>query len=53
MYEIGRSFAKKHDDETFDVRLAFGLARSLVTSTRFILDKSMSKKMFSVGAIHP
>ena len=45
MYEIGRIYARKRGDDTFDARLAFGLARSLLTSTRFILDKSMSKKM--------
>jgi aminoglycoside phosphotransferase (APT) family kinase protein len=45
-YEIARRFAKKQGDETFEVRLALGLARSFATSTRFILDKSLAQSMF-------
>jgi phosphate uptake regulator/aminoglycoside phosphotransferase len=45
-YRYARRFAKKQQDHTFDIRLALGLARSFVTSTRFILDKSLSQAMF-------
>ena len=45
-YTLSKTFAEKHSDEHFDLRLAFGLARSFATSTRFILDKSMARKMF-------
>ncbi len=45
-YLFARKYAKRNNDEFFEARLALGLARSLVTSTRFILDKTLSKKMF-------
>ncbi|MFK5986095.1 MAG: phosphotransferase [Pseudomonadota bacterium] len=45
-YCFARKFAKKQNDETFELRLALGLARSFVTSTRFILDKSLARAMF-------
>jgi aminoglycoside phosphotransferase (APT) family kinase protein len=45
-YQIARRFAKDEDDHSFEVRLALGLARSFVTSTRFILDRSMATRMF-------
>jgi aminoglycoside phosphotransferase (APT) family kinase protein len=44
-YRMVRQFADDVGDESFDMRLAFGLARSFATSTRFILDKSLAKKM--------
>ena len=45
-YRFTRDFARKHGDEDFEVRLALGLIRSFTTSTRFILDKSLSRAMF-------
>jgi phosphate uptake regulator len=45
-YQFAAKFARKQGDETFDVRLALGLARSFATSTRFILDKSLARSMF-------
>jgi len=45
-YRIARIFARKAGDGTFELRLALGLARSFVTSTRFILDKSLARAMF-------
>jgi len=45
-YKISARYAKRNNDETFELRLALGLARSLVTSTRFILDKSLAADMF-------
>lgn len=44
-YRLSRRFADKAGDETFEIRLALGLARSFATSTRFILDKSLSRRM--------
>jgi phosphate uptake regulator len=45
-YRIARVFARNTGDDTFELRLALGLARSFVTSTRFILDKSLARAMF-------
>ena len=44
--QVARRHARKTDDETFELRLALGLARSFATSTRFILDKSLARNMF-------
>ncbi|MEN8179753.1 MAG: PhoU domain-containing protein [Pseudomonadota bacterium] len=44
--EFARKFARRRGDETFEIRLALGLVRSFATSTRFILDKSLSRAMF-------
>ncbi len=38
MYQLGSDFAQQHKDPFFQARLAFGLFRSLVTSTRFLQD---------------
>lgn len=40
-----RRFAKQQQDVSFEVRLSLGLARSMITSTRFILDPVLSKRM--------
>ena len=45
-YRIARRYADKVGDDTFELRLALGLARSFATSTRFILDKSLARNMF-------
>lgn len=45
-YQFVAEFAKKTGDESFEQRLALGLARSFATSTRFILDKSLANAMF-------
>ncbi|TDO98948.1 phosphotransferase [Marinomonas balearica] len=45
IYQFGKRFAKRHNDTTFELRLAAGLARSFATSTRFIFDKKLSSKM--------
>ncbi len=46
MYRFARRFAKQHQDHTFEIRLALGLARAFASSTRFILDKALAKRMF-------
>ncbi len=45
-YKFASEFARKQGDLTFNVRLAFGLARGLLTSTRFELDPEFSKEMY-------
>ena len=45
-YCIAAEFAKQNKDSTFELRLAYGLIRSLATSTRFILDRNLARRMF-------
>ncbi|AEF53191.1 phosphotransferase [Marinomonas posidonica] len=45
VYRFGRRFAKQQHDDTFEVRMAAGLARSFATSTRFIFDKKLATRM--------
>ena len=45
-YRFARSYADEHGDLTFDARLALGLIRSFITSTRFVLKDEFSKNMF-------
>lgn len=42
---FARGFAEAHADTCFDARLALGLARSLLTSTRFDMDPRFSATM--------
>ena len=44
-----RVHARKSKDASFDLRLALGLARSFITSTRFILDAGLAEAMFLRG----
>ena len=46
MYACGSNFARRQKDVWFDARLALGLFRSLITSTRFIFDKSFSTALY-------
>ncbi len=46
-YRFSKQQARKHGDDSFEIRLTLGLIRSFVTSTRFILDKSLSRAMYS------
>ena len=45
MHALAKRFASKQRDKTFEFRLALGLARSFITSTRFILDTRLSNRM--------
>ncbi len=45
-YRFAARFARKAGDDSFDLRLALGLARSFATSTRFILDPTLSRSLF-------
>ena len=42
-------YAARHGDTTFDLRLALGLDRSLITSTRFELSERFAKLMLHRG----
>ena len=44
-YRFARDFARDHDDPTFEARLALGLVRSWITSTRFVLMKPFAHEM--------
>ncbi|QFT30285.1 transcriptional regulator PhoU [Labrenzia sp. THAF82] len=45
-FKSARAFARKQNDDTFEFRLALGLARSFATSTRFIFDKVHARRMW-------
>ena len=45
-HKFAAAFAARHDDVSFSARLALGLARSLITSTRFQLDGRFAGAMF-------
>ena len=42
---FARGFAEKYEDHTFDARLAAGLARSFLTSTRFVVNEEIAASM--------
>jgi len=48
-HDFAAEFAAKNADPTFELRLGLGLARSFISSTRFILDKTLAKNMFLRG----
>jgi aminoglycoside phosphotransferase (APT) family kinase protein len=41
-----KHFAEEHGDDTFDARMALGLARSFYTSTRFEMNFEFAKEMY-------
>lgn len=45
LFRFAREFGERHGDTSFDARLALGLARSLMTSTRFDMDPRFSGMM--------
>jgi len=48
-HDFATEFAAKNNDKTFEARLALGLARSFISSTRFILDRTLARDMFLRG----
>lgn len=48
-YSFTRNFAEKNGDATFEARLALGVSRSFISSTRFILKKDFAKTMYLRG----
>lgn len=47
MYKRFSRFARENGDVNFEARLAFALARSFFTSTRFTYNKKFAKEMFN------
>jgi len=45
-YRFARSYAVKNGDRTFEKRLALGLARSFLTSTRFAVSPDFARTLF-------
>jgi hypothetical protein len=45
-HDFARGHAQRIGDSSFDQRLALGVARSLATSTRFVLDRELARSMF-------
>ncbi|HTV17024.1 MAG TPA: PhoU domain-containing protein [Polyangiaceae bacterium] len=45
-HDFAREHAARIGDRSFDQRLALGVARSLATSTRFVLDRELARSMF-------
>lgn len=45
-FEVFSLFALRHNDHTFNIRMALALARSFYTSTRFELNYSFAREMF-------
>lgn len=48
-YTSARQFAETNGDSTFDARLALGVSRSFISSTRFILKEDFAKAMYLRG----
>jgi len=46
-YRFAKGFAQQHEDATFEARMAFALARSFYTSTRFELNYKFAKEMYN------
>jgi len=46
-FDWATRFATEAGDTTFELRLALGMARSYVTSTRFVLDEALVSEMFA------
>ncbi len=49
IYEFGQDYAESIDDTSYHLRMALGLSRSFLTSTRFVLDKQHAKAMHFRG----
>jgi len=45
-FEFLKNFSQAQGDETFDARMALGLARSFYTSTRFEMNPEFAKEMY-------
>ncbi|MDR2354283.1 MAG: phosphotransferase [Deltaproteobacteria bacterium] len=44
VYFFSKKFANSLDDKTYELRLAFGLTRSFLGSTRFVLEEKLAKQ---------
>ncbi|PLA74467.1 hypothetical protein CYQ88_06190 [Hydrogenovibrio sp. SC-1] len=45
IYDFGADYANQINDHSYTLRMALGLSRSFLTSTRFVLDKQHAKAM--------
>lgn len=45
IYDFGADYANQINDHSYALRMALGLSRSFLTSTRFVLDKQHAKAM--------
>lgn len=48
-FEFGAEFARRHGDATYEARAALGIARSMLTSTRFELSPDFARAMLLRG----
>ncbi len=46
VFDFAKNYARDSRDDTFEIRIALGLARSFATSTRFVLDEALATDMF-------
>lgn len=49
VYEFGERYAEQINDQSYHLRMALGLARSFLSSTRFVLDEEHAKAMHYRG----
>ncbi|MBF6057854.1 phosphotransferase [Thiomicrorhabdus heinhorstiae] len=49
IYDFGHDYAEQIRDRDYEIRMALGLARSFLTSTRFVLDQEHAKSMHHKG----
>ena len=49
IYDFGLDYAESIDDQDYKKRMALGLARSFISSTRFVLDRDHAKQMLFKG----
>lgn len=49
IYDFGLDHAEQINDQDYELRMALGLGRSFITSTRFVLDKAHAKAMYFKG----
>lgn len=49
IYEFGQDYADKINDHDYESRMTLGLARSFLTSTRFVIDAAHAKNMHYKG----
>ncbi len=51
LYQFAQDFAASQQDVAIHPRLALGLARSFITSTRFVLDETHARALFDRGRL--
>lgn len=51
MFDMAAAFARQQQDQGFGQRLLLGLARNLISSTRFLLDGPHAQDLFEQGVL--